>query len=148
MNSDFRDALRALLEAEARFLVVGGYAVIHYTQPRYTKDLDIWIEPSPQNARALARGLEAFGIPDLGITLDDLSQPGTQFMLGIPPNAIDFITTCSDSEFGPCWERREMVDLGDGLVVPFMGREDLLAGKESLARDQDRADAKALRRTQ
>jgi hypothetical protein len=117
MNSDFRDALRALLESGARFLVVGGYAVIHYTQPRYTKDLDIWIEPSPANARAVARGLGEFGIPDLGITLADLAQPGT----GLPPNAIDFITTCSDSNFEKCWERREMVDLGDGLMVPFLG---------------------------
>jgi hypothetical protein len=137
-----------LLESGARFLVVGGYAVIHYTQPRYTKALDIWIEPSMENARAVACGLEAFGIPDLGITLADLAQSGTQFMLGLPPNAIDFITICSDSNFEECWERRELVDLGDGLVVPFLGREDLLAGKESLARDQDRMDAKALRQKQ
>ena len=145
MNSDFRDALHALLEAGARFLVVGGYAVIHYTQPRFTKDLDIWIEPTAANARSVARGLEIFGIPDLGISLADLAQPGTQFLLGIPPNAIDFITTCSNNEFAPCWERRHMVDLGDGLMVPFLNKDDLLAGKEALGRDQDRMDAKALR---
>ena len=47
MDSDFKNLLRFLGEEEVRFLVVGGYAVIHYAQPRYTKDLDIWIEPKP-----------------------------------------------------------------------------------------------------
>ncbi len=51
MNSDFKDLLRALSAREVKFLVVGGYAVIHYSQPRFTKDLDIWLEASPENAR-------------------------------------------------------------------------------------------------
>ena len=126
--------------------VEGGYAVIHYTQPRFTKDPDIWIEPPLDNARAVARGLELFGIPDLGITLTDLAQQGTQFVLGLPLNAIDFITTCSDSEFTPCWERRAMVEISDGLLVPFLSKADLLSGEESLGRDQNRLDTNALRR--
>ena len=47
MNSDFKDLLRIFAEEEVEFLVVGAYAVIHHTQPRYTKDLDLWIKPSP-----------------------------------------------------------------------------------------------------
>lgn len=143
MNSDFKDALRCLLDEGVRFLVVGGYAVIHYTQPRFTKDLDIWLEPSGANARAVARAFRTFGLPLIEITEGDLAQPGTQFMAGIPPNAIDFITTCSALEFAACWERRELVVIDD-LEVPYLSRTDLVEAKQQLGRDQDRVDLKLL----
>lgn len=144
MNSDFKDALRCLLDEQVRFLVVGGYAVIHYTQPRFTKDLEIWLEPSASNARAVARASRRFGLPLIEITEHDLAQPGTQFMAGIPPNAIDFITTCSALEFTGCWERRELVVI-DKLELPYLSRNDLVASKQQLGRDQDRVDLGLLR---
>lgn len=143
MNSDFKDVLRCLLDEGVRFLVVGGYAVIHYTHPRFTKDLDVWIEPSEANARAVARAFRTFGLPLIEITEGDLAQPGTQFMAGIPPNAIDFITTCSALEFAGCWERRELVAIDD-LGVPYISRKDLLEAKQQLGRDQDRVDLRWL----
>jgi hypothetical protein len=143
MNSDFKDALRCLLDEGVRFLVVGGYAVIHYTQPRFTKDLDVWLEPSDANARAVARAFRTFGLPLIEITEGDLAQPGTQFMAGIPPNAIDFITTCSALEFAGCWERRELVVIDD-LEVPYLSRTDLVEAKRQLGRDQDRVDLRLL----
>lgn len=144
MNSDFKDALRCLLDEQVRFLVVGGYAVIHYTQPRFTKDLEIWLEPSASNARAVARASRRFGLPLIEITEHDLAQPGTQFMAGIPPNAIDFITTCSALEFTGCWERRELAVI-DKLELPYLSRNDLVASKQQLGRDQDRVDLGLLR---
>lgn len=63
MNQDFRDMLRLLEEHGVDYLVVGGYAVIRYTQPRFTKDLDIWIRPSRENAAKTAKALRAFGVP-------------------------------------------------------------------------------------
>ena len=144
MNSDFKDALRCLIDEGVRFLIVGGYAVVHYTEPRFTKGLDIRLEPSEENARAIVRAFQAFGLPLIEITERDLAQPGTQFMAGIPPNAIDFITTCSSLEFAGCWERRELVQIDD-LELPYISRLDLVAGKQYLGRDQDRADLRKLR---
>ena len=63
MNSDFKDLLKILNAHNVRYLVVGGYAVMKYTEPRYTKDLDIWIEASPENARAVFAALRDFGAP-------------------------------------------------------------------------------------
>ena len=118
---------------------MGTRWVIHYTQPRFTKDLDIWLDPSEKNAQAVARAFRAFGLPLIEITERDLAQPGTQFMAGIPPNAIDFITTCSALEFAGCWERRELVEIDD-LELPYLSRNDLVAAKQQLGRDQDRVD--------
>ena len=57
MNSDFKDLLRLFAKTEVRYLVVGGYAAMHYSQPRFTRDLDLWLDPTQANA---ARALRAF----------------------------------------------------------------------------------------
>ena len=143
MNSDFKDALGCLLDENVRFLVVGGYAVIHYTEPRFTKDLGLWLDPSVENARRIVRAFHTFGVPLIEITEDDLSVAGTQFMIGIPPNAIDFITTCSHLVFAPCWEQRQIVEI-DGLLVPYLSRDDLVEAKKFFAREQDKVDLRKL----
>ena len=77
VNSDFRDLFAALNAAQAKYLLIGGYAVAHHAQPRFTKDLDVWVEPTPENAARVLRALTEFGAPAAGLTLADLSQPGT-----------------------------------------------------------------------
>lgn len=106
MNSDFKELLESLHESEVRYLVAGGYAVIHHSQPRYTKDIDIWLEPTPENARKLMRAFRAFGIPMVGVPQEDFTTPGTQFSIGVPPCEIDFLTTIPGLEFAPSWENR------------------------------------------
>ena len=73
MNPDFRDLLRALSDAGARFLVVGAYAVSFHAEPRATGDLDIWIDPSLENAGRVYRALVAFGAPLTQLTERDLA---------------------------------------------------------------------------
>src|SRR5208282_5182923 len=77
MNPDFLDLLRALLAADVRFLVVGAYAVGVHGRPRATKDLDVWIEASPENARKVVRAIREFGAPLGDLTEGDLEKPGT-----------------------------------------------------------------------
>lgn len=93
MNSDFKDLLRLFGVHEVRYLVVGGYAVSHHAQPRFTKDLDLWIEPSAENATRVAAALTEFGIPLVEGTEPDFAQEGLQFAVGMPPNQLDFLTT-------------------------------------------------------
>jgi hypothetical protein len=86
MNPDFLDLLRALLDAEARFLVVGAYAVGVHGRPRATKDLDVWVEASDNNAPRVLQALTAFGAPLMGLTIDDLRTPGPADRGGTRPN--------------------------------------------------------------
>jgi hypothetical protein len=96
---------------------VGGYAVIHYAQPRYTKDLDLWIEPTGENARKLMRAFQAFGLPLVGLEESDFAAPGTQFSVGVPPCEIDLLTTIPGLEFSPCWDNRKHSE-EEGIFVP------------------------------
>lgn len=63
VNPDFKDLFSELYAVKARFLVVGAHAVIYHAAPRYTKDLDIWSEPTPENARRTYQALGNFGAP-------------------------------------------------------------------------------------
>src|SRR4051794_1047335 len=76
INSDFKDLLRSVNAAGIRYLIVGGYAVMVHTEPRYTNDLDIWIDRDEQNARALLRALAEFGAPIGEVKPADPSGPG------------------------------------------------------------------------
>lgn len=140
MNEDFLDLLSALCAADARFLVVGAYAVGVHGRPRATKDLDVWIEPSRENAARVMRALRQFGAPLMDLTEDDLATPGVGFMMGLPPRRIDLLTQVSGVEFADAWARRIEVTFGEGLRCPVISLEDLVANKRAADRPQDRAD--------
>lgn len=85
MNSDFKELLSRFNARKVRYLLVGGYAVMKYTEPRYTKDLDLWIDRRPRNARAVFEALREFGAPLVGLSPDDFAQPGVVYQMGRPP---------------------------------------------------------------
>ena len=93
MNSDFKDLLRLLTEKKAKFLIIGGYAVIHYAEPRYTKDLDVLIGTDPDNAKKVFQAPIEFGAPMDNVTSQDFCTPEVFFQIGSPPNRIDMIVT-------------------------------------------------------
>ena len=93
MNSDFKELLTILNDCEVRYLVVGGYAYIHYAEPRYTKDIDLWIEPTPENALRLREALVRFGGWVDGMTLEHFTTERTMFQIGLPPCRVDFLTS-------------------------------------------------------
>lgn len=90
--------------------------MIHSAEPRFTKDLDLWLEPSAASARRVAVAFREVGIPLIEITEADLGQPGTQFMLGRSPVMLDFLTTIQPLDFAFCWQRRESVRHSFGRV--------------------------------
>jgi hypothetical protein len=145
MNSDFRDLLRILGECDVRYLVAGGYAVIHHSQPRYTKDIDIWLEATPENARKLMRAFLVFGIPMHGVALEDFSTPGTQFNLGVAPCEIDFLTTIPGLEFSSAWKNK-VTSIENDFPIHYLGKSDLITAKQTAGRLQDLADIEELRR--
>lgn len=143
MNSDFKDLLKILLENGAKFMIVGGYAVIRYTEPRYTKDLDILIASDRDNATKVYRSLKIFGAPLTALKEEDLTVEGNFFQIGLPPNRIDIIVTIPGIDFNSSFSRCEFVNVGE-LAVPFISRDDLIQAKLAAGRPQDLVDAGAL----
>jgi predicted nucleotidyltransferase len=143
MNSDFKELLTILNDCQVEYLVVGGYAVIFYAEPRYTKDIDLWILPSAENAVRLREALLRFGGWVEGMTLDHFSTERTMFQIGLPPCRVDFLTSVSGLEFGAAHQARVISDVG-GVSVPFVSLNDLIQAKRTAGRPQDLLDVAAL----
>lgn len=143
LSSDFRDMLSALSAAGAEFLVVGGYALAAHGLPRATKDLDLWIGCSGDNPAKVYRALGAFGAPLDQLSVKDLESPNTVFQIGVPPLRIDLLTSISGVPFQTAWANREVLSL-QGLDVPVLSRQDLIANKRASGRPQDLLDADRL----
>ena len=122
-NSHFKELLSVLDRCGAKYLVVGGYAVMLYTEPRYTKDLDIWVEASPENALLVFKALAEFGAPLAGIHAEDFTTPDLIYQLGVAPSRIDVLTSISGVSFEDAWTRRKEADFGDVLAL-FISLED------------------------
>jgi len=144
MNQDFVALLRELSAVEARYLIVGAYAVTFHSQPRGTGDLDLWVEPTPENATRAFEALRRFGAPLAGLTPDDLQRPQTVFQIGVPPRRIDVLTSLTALSFDEAWDSRSEGLFG-GLACPFLGREALIRNKLALGRPRDLADVEMLR---
>lgn len=146
MTDDWIDLLAALLDADARFLVVGAHAMAVHGVPRGTQDLDVWIDPRPENADVVWVALATFGAPlaALGITRDDVQRPGNVIQLGLPPNRIDLLTSISGvPDFDAAWAAR-VVQVVRGRQVPFLGRAALVDNKRATGRYKDLGDLEAL----
>jgi hypothetical protein len=144
---DLRDLLCAFIDHEVRFLVVGGYALAVHGHPRATGDLDVWIECTEANAARTHEALRDFGAPLQDLSVGDLKTPGTVFQIGLPPVRIDILTRITGVTFEAAWPNRRETRI-DGLLVPVIGRDDLLANKRALGRTRDRADVELLESTE
>jgi hypothetical protein len=143
MSPDFLDIVRALSDANARFIIVGAYAVNLYVDPRATGDLDIWVEPSAENAGNVLRALKDFGAPITGVSESDFAKPGVTFQIGVAPLRIDILTEISGVEFGEAWNDRAMHSFGP-FTIPFLGKQTLIKNKRAAARTKDLADLDSL----
>ena len=99
LNPDFRDLLSAFIDANVEFVVVGGYAMAAHRLPRATKDLDLWVRPSAENAHRVLRALDMFGAPRQGLTAADLQTEGTIYQVGVPPHRVDVVTVIDGVHF-------------------------------------------------
>jgi hypothetical protein len=122
---------------------VGGYAVMLYTEPRFTKDLDIWIEPSLDNAVRVFGALAEFGAPLAGIHAEEFAEPDLVYQLGMPPSRVDILTSISGVDFGDAWGRRKEAEFGDIQTV-FISLGDLITNKRTTGRTTDLADCERL----
>jgi predicted nucleotidyltransferase len=146
VNSDFSDLLRIFNDNNVKYLVIGGYAFVQYAEPRYTKDLDVWISTDSTNAEAVYKSLREFGAPLTGLTSKDFSEDGFFFQMGVPPVRVDVLMGIPGVQFEECWKRRTEMDF-DGLKIAFISKEDLITAKYASSRPQDLIDADLLSQT-
>ena len=143
MNSDFKELLKIFAEEKVKYLIIGGYAVAKHAEPRYTKDLDIWISNRRDNAERIFQALKNFGAPLTNITIDDFTIPTLVFQIGIEPSRIDILMGLKDLNFDECWKRRATAKIGE-IEIHFISLDDLIFNKRLAGRPQDLRDAENL----
>lgn len=143
LGQDFKEFIGALNAREVQYLVIGGYAVAFHGFPRYTKDIDLWVGPTPDNINRLIQAIDDFGFGSLGITPADFSDPKVVIQLGQPPNRIDLLCDVGGLAFDKAYSRSVRVILDD-MPVPFIDIDDLITAKRAAGRLQDLADIENL----
>ena len=136
---DFEDLLRLLRKHEVRYLVIGGLAFIYHARPRYTKDMDLWIDPSPRNVRRANAALAEFGSPHL-LAVD---APEEILQIGLPPNRIDLLRVVGGPSFDRAWRRRITGKYGRA-DVNWMDLESLIDVKSRIDDPRHRRDVRDL----
>ena len=143
IQPDFRDLLKLFNDHGVEFIIVGGYALAFHGAPRFTGDLDLFIQPSPGNARNVLKALAEFGFDFPNLTLDDFQKPDTVVQLGLPPIRIDLITSISGVSWEDADAHKEPGSYGE-IPVCYLGRNEFIRNKTASGRKKDLADLEAL----
>ncbi|MDP3505415.1 MAG: nucleotidyltransferase [Myxococcales bacterium] len=144
LPQDWSEFLSLLVGQKVRFLLIGGHAMAAHGAPRFTGDLDVWVQPGKRNAERVMKALVAFGFGSVkGLSDADFTSPGTVVALGHPPMRIDLLTSVSGVTFERAWRRRRAAILG-GVPLSVIGVEDLIANKRAAARPKDLVDVATL----
>jgi len=143
IQPDFKELLELLNVKQVNYIIVGGYALAHHGAPRFTGDIDIYVEPNSENAQKVVNALDDFGFGSLELKIEDFETPDKVVQLGVPPVRVDIITSIS----GVTWEDAfsGCVDGTYGDVpVKYIGLNEFLINKRTTGRKKDLADLEAL----
>lgn len=141
LPEDFKEFIELLNARQVNYLIVGGYAVGFHSRPKFTQDIDFWIENSEENARKILSVLKDFGFGELDVTINDLTNPDMVIQLGYAPLRIDIITDLSGLNFSEAYARKVKGNYL-GVDTYFISIEDLIRNKEIAGRDKDLLDVK------
>lgn len=144
MNSDLIELLSSLNDYKVRYLIVGGYAYAVHAEPRYTKDIDIWVDPAPSNARKIFACLKAFGAPVSSLAAKTFSEPGMLLIFGREPNRVDILNELKGLSFSAAYKESCKVVI-EHVPVRVVSLEHLIKLKTLANRPQDRLDIKKLK---
>ena len=139
ISQDYRDLFKVLNKHKVKYLIVGAYAVIYYTEPRFTKDMDIWVKADIKNANRLYNALKEFGAPLKAISPEDFTDNRLIYQIGVAPIRIDIIAGLSGISFDVAWENRVKSKYGD-IVINVVGIKELIKLKKTTKRKQDLLD--------
>ena len=137
---DFEDFLELLDRHDVRYLIIGGLAFIYHAKPRFTKDMDVWLDPEPDNLARANAALADFG----SHFLLNLADEDEILQLGVAPNRIDLLREAAPLAFEDAWRRRVEGRYGRARAC-WIAIEDLLAIKERIDHPRHQEDARVLR---
>ena len=143
-NPDFKDLLKIFKKHEVRYLVVGGYAVMKYSEPRFTKDLDVLISTDQNNANSVYTALKEFGAPLKNLTAADFTHEDYFYQMGRSPLRVDIMMSIPGVKFDEVWGNRVVIELDD-IEICFISRSDLIRAKKASGRPQDKIDIEKLK---
>jgi hypothetical protein len=143
-TKDFKEFIELLNKHSVEYLIIGGYAVALHGYPRYTGDLDVWLNPTEENSIKVVSVLSDFGFSSLGINKEDLMQIGNVIQLGYPPIRIDLLTSIDGVEFEDSFNKKIKFEI-DGIKINLLGKDDLIKNKEKTGRLRDLDDINNLR---
>ena len=143
LNQDFKEFIALLNQHNVQYIVIGGYALAFHGHPRYTKDIDIWIDAKEDNAKRVLDVLRDFGFGSVNLDIQDFISEENIIQLGYPPNRIDILTSAKGVVFGDCISSSHLIMIGD-LEVRFLDIQNLIVNKQQTGRLQDLADVEAL----
>ena len=145
ISYDYEDLFKILNKYRVKYLVAGAYAVSYYAEPRFTKDIDIWVDPKPSNAQRVYNALKAFGAPLRGITPKDFTNKKIIYQIGVPPLRVDIMMGLPGLTFAKAWEKRKKTKYNKTSIY-ILSKQDLIVSKEQIKRDQDILDIKNLKK--
>lgn len=144
-HRDWREFVECLNANHVEFLIVGALAVARHVRPRYTKDLDVWVNPTVPNGERVLQALRQFGFPPVNVEAVEFASPDLILQFGVEPVRIDIITGISGvPDFAQAWEDRSP-GLFAGIPVNYLGRETLRQNKAATGRSQDLVDLQNLK---
>ena len=147
MHKDFDEFLKLLNHHKVKYVIVGGYSLSAYLIPRATKDLDILIEASENNAIKVIEALREFGFSSLNLETKELMSPEVVIQLGRPPVRIDILTSITGVKWDEVWKNRKKGFFGKSRIPTyFIGKKQLIENKTATGREQDLLDAKKLKK--
>ncbi len=142
-SGDFKELLSLFNEEHVRYLIVGAFALAYFGRPRYTKDLDIWVDPAGDNPARVFRALATFGAPLGNVSVEDFGDEDTIFQIGVEPLRIDILAGISGVAFAGAWSRRVHAEYA-GVAVNIISRDDYVANKTASGRPHDLRDIETL----
>ena len=145
VEKDYEELLGLFNKNKVKYCIVGAYAVALYAKPRYTKDIDILVEPNEDNSRRIIKSLNEFGFKNLGLSEKDFASEAKIVQLGYEPVRVDLITSIEGVSFKEVWKNKKIVNYGKKKVF-FIGKKELIKAKKASNRELDKLDLEALLR--
>jgi len=143
IQQDFKELLELFNAHNVQYIIVGGYALAFHGAPRYTGDMDIFVNAEDENAVKVMSALDEFGFGSVGLTDADFKKQGQVIQLGVPPVRIDIITSLTGVSWEEARAERAAGEYGD-VSVFYIGRAQFIANKRAVGRKRDLADIEAL----
>lgn len=145
ISEDYKDLFRILNKYKVKYMIVGAYATIYYAEPRYTKDIDVWIKNDIENAKKVYEALKEFGAPIKDISMNDFTNKNTVYQIGVAPIRVDIMTGLPGVKFENAWINRKKTKY-DNIPINIVGLKDLIKSKRKANRAQDKLDLELLQK--